>query len=152
MHQPSKVSARHSRAPAEDCGFDPRQGHKDLRRLGIMERVTELVLANIDNIDTRRALGIGPRKLSVDRYIDIPLEWDDIRYLADSNSIIRYRNNGYISTHIFVTDVKKLTETVYTTTVGTSSSVYVYNYMTCKDDFSFYPGVLEGVLFSVSPP
>jgi hypothetical protein len=115
-----------------------------------MERVTELVLAKIDDIDTRRALGLGPRKLSADRYIDIPLEWDNIRYLIDSNSLIRYRNNGYISTHIFVTDVKKMTETVYTTTVDTCSSVYTYNYTTCKDDFSFYPGVLEGVFFSIN--
>lgn len=115
-----------------------------------MNRVVESILTRIHDIDTRRALGLGPRKLSVDRYIDIPLEWDSIKYLPDSNSVIRYRNNGYISTHIVVHPVKEVTKGVYTTTNSTFSSVYSYNYQFVKDDFTFYPGISEGMLFSIN--
>jgi len=114
-----------------------------------MDRVSELVLTKLD-IDTRRALGLGPQKLSVDRYINIPLEWDDIKYLPDCNSVIRYRNNGYISTHIVVHPVKKVSDGIYVTTSNTCSSVYAYNYMKAKDEYTFYPGVLEGMLFSIN--
>lgn len=115
-----------------------------------MNRVVESILTRIHDIDTRRALGLGPRKLSVDRYIDIPLEWDSIKYLPDSNSVIRYRNNGYISTHIVVHPVHKVSDGVYGTINSTCSSVYSYNYQTVKDEYTFYPGVLEGMLFSIN--
>jgi hypothetical protein len=28
--------------------------------------------------------------------------------------------------------------------------VYAYNYMKAKDEYTFYPGVLEGMLFSIN--
>ena len=115
-----------------------------------MNRVVDSILTRIDDIDTRRALGLGPRKLSADRYIDIPLEWDNIKYLPDSNSVIRYRNNGYISTHIVVHPVEKIAAGVYGTMNSTFSSVYSYNYQMVKDEFTFYPGVSEGMLFSIN--
>jgi len=113
-----------------------------------MERVKDLVLRSL-NIDTRRALGLAPNKLSLNRYIDIPLEWNKMKYIRDTNSIIRYTNNGYISTHILVKDVKQITDTIFQTIPESTLMIYKYNYTTNKGDVVFYPDVSVGLLFNL---
>jgi len=114
-----------------------------------MDTIRANVYSRIDDIDTRRALGLGPRKLSMDRYIQIPTVCNGMKHTGET--LIVYRNNGAQSTYIFFKPVQKISDTEFMSTIYTKYSIYRYNYSRRKGSFEFWPDTPHCLLFSNSP-
>ena len=101
----------------------------DKNNIEVIKHIEELA-----DIDTRRAMGLKPRKLHIDKTqtlicrLSNDIGYSSFKYFPDRNTIIRFHIYSYCNVHMTVwSNVKYDSEGLYTPVIGDFIEVRTYN-------------------------